>query len=146
MNLLLDRCFNSTHHLIFMHFATSTKSLYTVVHTGWNQFEVGGGGWVGCQNWKYSKCQEVAKFQFFQFSGGVVECQNWKYSKCQEMTKFQFFWGGVFRSKLWSSQIWSFSWGGGAFWSEIPERGFLENLDKYQGVKEFYMLARIGSL
>ena len=40
--------------------------------------------------------------------------------------------GGVFRSKLWSSQIWSFSemGGGGAFWSEIPERGFLENLDK----------------
>ena len=37
---------------------------------------------------------------------------------------------GVFRSKLWSSQIWSFSLGGGAFWSEIPERGFLENLDK----------------
>ena len=23
-----------------------------------------------------------------------------------------------------------FHWGGGAFWSEIPERGFLENLDK----------------
>ena len=41
------------------------------------------------------------------------------------------FWVGfqVFRSKLWSSQIWSFSWGG-ALWSEIPERGFLENLDK----------------
>ena len=32
--------------------------------------------------------------------------------------------GGVFRSKLWSSQIWSFSLGGGAFWFEIPEGAF----------------------
>ena len=40
--------------------------------------------------------------------------------------------GGVFWSKLWSSEVWSFPklGGGGAFWSEIPERGFLENLDK----------------
>ena len=63
-------------------------------------FGVGGGG-VGCQNWKYSKCQEMAKFQFSGEGGG---CQNWKYSKCQEMAKFQ--WGGGgFQSKLWSSLV-----------------------------------------
>ena len=59
--------------------------------------------------------------------------------------------GGVFQSKLWSSQIWSFlKWGGysgvnfghpksevfqnggggGGFRSSIPERGKLENLDQ----------------
>ena len=70
------------------------------------------GGWVVFCNWKYSKCQDLAKFQFgggysvientqspkiwlnFNFQGGGVFC-NQKYSKSQDMAKFQF-WGGVF--------------------------------------------------
>ena len=39
----------------------------------------GGGGWVGCQNCKYSKCQEMAKFQF---SGGEgVKTENTQSAK-----------------------------------------------------------------
>ena len=42
-------------------------------------------------------------------------------------------WGALW-SEIWSTQIWSFLFmggvgGGGALWSEIPERGFLEILD-----------------
>ena len=53
------------------------------------QFSEAGGWW--CQNWTYSKCQEMPKFQFLR---GGWWCQNWKYSKCQEMPKFQFLRGG----------------------------------------------------
>ena len=41
------------------------------------------------------------------------------------------FGGGVLWFELWSTQIWSLHLGGlGVLWSEIPERGALENLDK----------------
>ena len=78
------------------------------------------------------------------FLGGVFWSKLWS----SQIWSFSFGRGGVFWSKLWSSQIWSFSLGegvfwsklwssqiwnfslGGALWSEIPERGFLENLDK----------------
>ena len=61
------------------------------------------------------------------FHGGGYSRVNFGHLKSEV-----FHWGGgAFWSKLWSSQIWSFSLGGGgAFWSEIPERGFLENFDK----------------
>ena len=47
------------------------------------------GGGVFC-NWKYSKSQNLSKFQF---SGGGVFC-NWKYWKSQDLPKFQFSGGG----------------------------------------------------
>ena len=106
----------------------------------------GGGGVLWSQNWKYSKCQEMPKFQFsVGGGGGVLWSQNWKYSKCQEMPKFQF-WGRGVQFFLGGGLLWSQNWkyssakkclnlnflwggGGGALWSEIPERGSLENLD-----------------
>ena len=67
------------------------------------------------------------KSEVFQNGGGGYSGVNFGHLKSELFRN-----GGVFRSKLWSSQIWTFpKWGGGgAFWSEIPERGFLENLDK----------------
>ena len=82
----------------------------------------------------------------FSFWGGGYSWVNFGHPKSEVFRNG----GGVFQSKLWSSQIWSFlKWGGGysglnfghlksevfqngggAFWSEIPERGYLENLGK----------------
>ena len=45
----------------------------------------GEGGYSGA---KYSKCQDLPKFQWGEGYSGV------KYSKCQDLTKFQF-WGGT---------------------------------------------------
>ena len=42
--------------------------------------------------WKYSKSQDLPKFQFSGGGGGVF-C-NWKYSKSQDLPKFQFSGGG----------------------------------------------------
>ena len=52
--------------------------------------QIFGGLWVFC-NWKYSKSQDLPKFQFS--GGGGVFC-NWKYSKSQDLPKFQFREGG----------------------------------------------------
>ena len=107
-------------------------------------FQNRGGGYSGV-NFGHLKCE------VFRNGEGGVSGVNFGHLKSEV---FRNGWG-VFRSKLWSSQIWSFpKWGGGAgysrvnfghlksevfqngggggeaFWSEIPERGFLENLDK----------------
>ena len=64
---------------------------------------------------------------------GVLWSQNWKYSKCYDLPKFQFFWGerysGVRTENTQSAKICLNFIGGGGLWSEIPERGSLENLD-----------------
>ena len=62
------------------------------------------------------------KSEFFHW--GVFRSKLWS----SQIWSFPFVGGGVFLSKLWSAQIWSFPFGG-AFRFEIPERGFLENLD-----------------
>ena len=96
------------------------------------------------------------KSEVFRNGGGGYSGVNFGHLKSEV---FQNGGGGVFWSKLWSSQIWSFPkwggysgvnfghlksevfqngggvfqsklWWGGTFWSEIPERGFLENLGK----------------
>ena len=69
------------------------------------QAYVGGGGYSEV---KYSKCQDLPKFQFFFWGGGILKsntqsakiCLNFnlggggysevKYSKCQDLPKFQF--------------------------------------------------------
>ena len=55
----------------------------------WLNFNFRGGWGVGwwwgvlwSQNWKYSKCQDLPKFQF-SGGGGYSGSQNWKYSKCK---------------------------------------------------------------
>ena len=50
------------------------------------QFSGGGGGA------KTENTQSAKKWLNFNFLG--EGCQNWKYSKCQEMAKFQFSGGG----------------------------------------------------
>ena len=37
----------------------------------WLNFNFQGGRGVGCQNWKYSKCQEMAKFQYLEGGGST---------------------------------------------------------------------------
>ena len=100
-------------------------------------------GGVGCQNWKYSKCQEMAKFQFFWGDGGVG-CQNWKYSNCQEMPKFQFGGGWGVRysqpsqnSKCQDLPKFQFQWGGGGegtllFWEYQYSQNFEPNFQPLQ--------------
>ena len=60
------------------------------------QFPGGGGeglGVVGYSGVKTENTQSGKKWLNFNLGGGVLWSQNWKYSKCQEMAKFQ--WGGV---------------------------------------------------
>ena len=54
---------------------------YRLVSTYYLPDSRGGGGYSGVKTEKYSKCQEMAQFQF---GGGVLWSPNWKYSKCQE--------------------------------------------------------------
>ena len=55
-----------------------------------NKFQFLGGGYSGV---KYSKCQDLPKFQFWGGYSGV-KYSGVKYSKCQDLPKFQFFFGG----------------------------------------------------
>ena len=122
---------------------------YSRVNFGHPKSEVfrNGGGYSGV-NFGHPK-SEV----FWNGGGGVFWSKLWS-SQIWSFPKWGLgvgWGGGVFWSKLWSSQIWSFpKWGGGysrvnfghpksevfrnggggAFWSSIPERGFLENLDQ----------------
>ena len=67
---------------------------------------------------------------------GALWSQNWKYSKCQDLLKFQFSGGGgpysgVTTENTRSAKIclnFNFRGRGGTLWSEIPKRGSLENL------------------
>ena len=40
-----------------------------------------GGGGLGCQNWKYSKCQEIGKFQFLGCGGEGAKTENTQSAK-----------------------------------------------------------------
>ena len=82
---------------------------------------------------KYSKCQDLPKFQFFWRGGGILKSNTQsakiclifnflggdsevKYSKCQDLPKFQFFWrgGGILKSNTQSAKICLiFNFGGG---------------------------------
>ena len=95
-------------------------------------FNLGGGEYSGVRTEKYSKCQDLLKFQV---SGGYSGVRTKKYSKCQDLLKFQFSGGGegglytgLKYSKFQYLPKFQFR-GGGGLWSEIPERGFLEKLD-----------------
>ena len=54
--------------------------------------------WGGYSEVKYSKCQDLPKFQFSGGGGGKRGYSGVKYSKCQDLPKFQFSGagGGVF--------------------------------------------------
>ena len=68
---------------------------------------------------------------FWGLGGGVggwgAKTENTQSAKKWLNLNFQ---GGYFGVNIGHLKSEVFHWGGGGFWSDIPERGFLENLDK----------------
>ena len=65
------------------------------------KFKFGGGGYSGV---KYSKCQDLSKFQFSVCVWGEGGYSGVKYSKYQDLSKFQFS-GGVLWSQIFKVPI-----------------------------------------
>ena len=87
----------------------------------------GGGGVAGWGRGVHSRANfGHLKSEVFHFRGGGHSGVNFGHLK-SEVFHFR---RGAFRSKLWSSQIWSFPFLGGGLSGFRPERGFLENLNK----------------